>query len=386
MPDMNDHGGQALHLPDLSVRNFRGIRSLSIRRLGRVTLLAGLNGVGKTTVLEAIQVFASSRIEQVLHQLLDKRQEVGLFLDEHNRVVTVPDYSALFHGRNTNDNPKISIGPESGLKEICIEVIRQENLSPEQRANFSEDEKKETNVALKIASNGTESLIPMTSNSMGRCTPWPIRRRNRLVQRYDIQDVHMAIKNERIASLGPSPPTNAVLARFWNYVLFSDIEKSIIDILGLIDRRIERIAVVANEGRFYAGSNPRLLVKLGDNPNQVPLQSLGDGIVRLFAVALAIACSRDGFLVIDEVENGIHQSVQPSFWKMIVQAARKYNVQVLATTHSFDPVWGLAGAIEALDETDVRLVRIDRIGSELKSVEYSAENILVAVEQDIEVR
>ena len=38
---------------------FRGIDQLSIPRLGRVTLLAGKNGVGKTTALEASRVFAA---------------------------------------------------------------------------------------------------------------------------------------------------------------------------------------------------------------------------------------------------------------------------------------------------------------------------------------
>ena len=56
MPDKRANG---LHLPDLSIRNFRGIQSLSIRRLGRVTLLGGRNGVGKTTVLEAVRVYAA---------------------------------------------------------------------------------------------------------------------------------------------------------------------------------------------------------------------------------------------------------------------------------------------------------------------------------------
>lgn len=45
-----------LHLPDLSISGFRGIEQLSIGRLGRVTLLAGRNGVGKTTVLDAVRV------------------------------------------------------------------------------------------------------------------------------------------------------------------------------------------------------------------------------------------------------------------------------------------------------------------------------------------
>lgn len=48
-----------LHLPTLAINGFRGIRELSISRLGRVTLLTGDNGVGKTTVLEAVRVFAA---------------------------------------------------------------------------------------------------------------------------------------------------------------------------------------------------------------------------------------------------------------------------------------------------------------------------------------
>ena len=52
IPDQN------LHLPSLVIRNFRGIDELTIPRLGRVTLLTGKNGVGKTTVLDAVRVWA----------------------------------------------------------------------------------------------------------------------------------------------------------------------------------------------------------------------------------------------------------------------------------------------------------------------------------------
>ena len=48
----------SLHLQDLSIENFRGIKRLEIPHLGRVTLLAGRNGVGKTTVLDAVKVYA----------------------------------------------------------------------------------------------------------------------------------------------------------------------------------------------------------------------------------------------------------------------------------------------------------------------------------------
>ena len=50
---------QSLHLPSLVIKNFRGIDELTIPRLGRVTLLAGKNGVGKTTVLDAVRIYAA---------------------------------------------------------------------------------------------------------------------------------------------------------------------------------------------------------------------------------------------------------------------------------------------------------------------------------------
>lgn len=46
----------SLHLPELVISGFRGIDELLIPRLGRVTLLAGKNSVGKTTVLDAVLV------------------------------------------------------------------------------------------------------------------------------------------------------------------------------------------------------------------------------------------------------------------------------------------------------------------------------------------
>ena len=64
MDDTNSDTG--LLLPDLSIENFRGIRKLSISRLGRVTLFAGRNGVGLTTVLDAIRVYAARGRHQAI--------------------------------------------------------------------------------------------------------------------------------------------------------------------------------------------------------------------------------------------------------------------------------------------------------------------------------
>ena len=51
--------GNDLHLPNLTIKGFRGIQDLSIERLACVTLIAGKNGVGKTTVLNAVPTFVA---------------------------------------------------------------------------------------------------------------------------------------------------------------------------------------------------------------------------------------------------------------------------------------------------------------------------------------
>lgn len=51
-----------LHLPNLSIKGFRGIKDLSLPRLGRVTLFVGKNGVAKTTLLDAVRIMPHAAV------------------------------------------------------------------------------------------------------------------------------------------------------------------------------------------------------------------------------------------------------------------------------------------------------------------------------------
>ena len=116
------------------------------------------------------------------------------------------------------------------------------------------------------------------------------------------------------------------------------------------------------------------------------MRSLGDGAVRAFAVALALSSSRSGFLVIDEVENGIHHSIQTKFWKMVLETAQRNNVQVLATTHSRDAVVGFARAIQDLEYADGVYIRLEKDDHKMRAVEYSKKSLLAAAKYNIETR
>ena len=173
------------------------------------------------------------------------------------------------------------------------------------------------------------------------------------------------------------------MARLWDKVALTDNEDQVIRILQLIyDDEVERIAVIGGEDQPIR----RAVVKIKGQDRPVPLKSLGDGAVRLFGVALALANSRDGFLVIDEAENGIHHSVQADFWKMIIKTAHENNVQVLATTHGWDCVVGFARAAVESKESEGVLIRLEKDDEQMYEVEYSEKQLQSAAEQGIEVR
>ena len=185
-------------------------------------------------------------------------------------------------------------------------------------------------------------------------------------------------------SVGPEIPNNAELSRLWDLVALTVHEDRTVEALRMLfgGDDLYRIGFVG-DARGRTGRLP--IVRLMSQ-GIVPLKSLGDGAVRLFGVALALANSRGGFLLIDEAENGMHHTLQYDLWKMVLHTAHANDVQVLATTHSWDCVSGFARAASDFEDADGILVRLDRDDRGLRAVEYSEEDLKVVAEQGIEVR
>ena len=370
----SDNGGKALHLPDLTIQGFCGIRDLTINRLGRVTLIAGMNGAGKTTVLDAVRVFADrGGSRETFAALLERRDELREYQDEEGGTVSSVKWDALFWQRRLDSDSTISIGPRDASLQVHMSVgePRERDLDVlDMRAAATSNEKL---WALCIRYHPTERTILLSPQ---------IRRR---VARLGRARVPILADRLMHSTFGPGLLTNRQALTLWTAMALTDAEERAVEALNMVYGgygAIERIALVGGEPNV----EPRAIVRIAGEEEPVPLRSLGDGAVRTFGLALALANSRGGFLLIDEVENGLHHTVQQRLWEVVLRTASENNVQVLATTHSWDTVARFARAVSNVDGAEGALVRLERDGDDTYAIEYSEDDLSVVAEQGIEVR
>ena len=88
-------------LKSLEVKNYRNLQEIKIKSLSNVNLITGKNNTGKSTILEAIALYASKGDLSILYQLLTERGE-NFRQSESNKNPTesnIRSLSSLFTNR-----------------------------------------------------------------------------------------------------------------------------------------------------------------------------------------------------------------------------------------------------------------------------------------------
>jgi AAA15 family ATPase/GTPase len=120
----------------------------------------------------------------------------------------------------------------------------------------------------------------------------------------------------------------------------------------------------------------------------LPIQVLGMGMIKIINIIAAIFNTKNGLLLIDELENGVHYELLELFWKTIFNTASEFNVQIIATTHSFDCIQSYNKAYSGLEQNEnLHLYRIEKNeDDECEITEYNHEEINSYIEKQWEIR
>lgn len=374
-------------LESFQINNFRLFQHLEVKKLSRVNLIVGKNNSGKSTFLEAVELYASNGSATILLDILESRQETWFSeVQAHSQNFISNPVRHLFFGHKLPSigGDGISLGEVSSNKKLRIGAAVYQNKNDDEgtirkiRISDVEFDEDISNVEVfLVAEEGerTRRLFRLADRIIR-----DIRRSSRIL--YERQESEFKY-TWQIVSTENMP--NRKLAALWDLTSLTDLESEVISALGLIDDRVTGVAFVEDVSRSPASDNRVPLVKIKGIDEPLPLKSMGDGMTRLFHIIVALVNARNGLLLIDEFENGLHWSVQPKVWDIVFQLSEKLNVQVFATTHSRDCIKGFYQAWNNYPTLGA-FFRFDAKNESIKATEYTSEILSDAIDMDVEVR
>ena len=379
-------------LHSLEIRNYRNLRHLAIEKLGRVNLLVGKNNTGKTSVLEAISIYCQEANLQWIVQLLTER---GEFYPITRTVIgytegNVNFFKGLFNNRVASYDPsnRVTIGALNSEDIISIRFVKyghQTNVNEEGGRitrniiyeDESEDDTPETRLGLQVLSRYGQQIINLERDITDR----PTRLEFESVDKVQFVRTGHIIREDN--------------PRLWDRITLTDRQENVEDALRIIDKSIDKLAFINTQdrkssSRFVSRANDErvAVVKTNLAITPVSLRSMGDGINRILTIILAMVNCEDGYLLIDEFENGLHYSVQEKLWEIIFYLADRLNIQVFATTHSSDTIQSFTSVLakQSNSKDAGKAIRLQLHNDNVRAVDYSPEELETAVEYNIEVR
>ena len=90
-------------------------------------------------------------------------------------------------------------------------------------------------------------------------------------------------------------------------------------------------------------------------------------------------------MLIDEFENGLHYSVQLDAWRTVFRLAQSRDIQVFATSHSWDTIEAFQRAAAETTEVGV-LIRLARKGEDIIPTVFSEDELAIVTRDRIETR
>lgn len=367
----------------LSIENFRALRDLELEELGCVTMLTGRNNTGKSSVLEALLLLASGGHPAIIHSILSFREE-GAEVNGDDSVALTGEpespWASLFTGFPAwaEACDPVVIRAAGAKTETVLKLTQgwfPHVVQPDGSRSPIPFDGEDASPSLEIDIDGATRTVSVEG----------FRRHGRTHSGW-IQ-VLPRVGGERtgVPCVSVSPfagERTSALGHLWDKVALSDLERDVLDALRIIEPSISAVSMIGGEG---SKNGRTAIVRTASLSRPVPLRSFGDGLNRLFGIALALVNAAGGILLIDEFENGMHHTVQADVWRAIFRLAKKLDVQVLATSHSWDAIEAFQEAARETPDEGV-LVRLSRLGDDIAPTVFREEELAIATREGIEVR
>ena len=346
-------------LKSLRIRNYRAFRELRIDELSRINLVSGRNNSGKTTLLEALLMLSAGHPEITLHTSIIRGMK-----SERLPPAAIPSIYWRQMFSSLDFTTPIEITAEHRSRGSLGMTVEMEHDAIVKTSLTSSNE------VLLGEELQDPKLVATIRHGDDR---W-----QRRIQVTD-KEIHMERRNRPV--LFPAFIVPSGIGDLKSDAECLDALKKqkqgyrVIEALRIVDPSLTSLEVISQTG------TPMIWADTGLS-ELVPLPTVGGGMVRISRLAMCMVLARGGALLVDEIETGIHHSIAAAVWRFILNAAPELDVQVFATTHSYECVQ----AAQSLDSSELMLHRIEASEVGHRCVSYHGEHIETALRHSLEVR
>jgi hypothetical protein len=376
-------------IKSISFKSFRGLDSLNMP-LSQVTMLTGVNGIGKTSILEGLYcLFSETRLD--VAALARYNRTFGVMI---NQAPNAPAGIAARHIFNYRLFWEEC--PSYGETACSVTAFDTENLK------WSWDYKKASMVDLdkQMLTNNHVLIDSSTEFALWNWKIHGVKLNMKNHQKEQVSD-----KFSRAQILLPDggliflPQTSQVksVCRYLDFaslriqppVLSFETSKHLTGALKIINPRVTDIRLT--------GTESGLSVVL-DNTREVTLGTIGNGAVTWTSALIAIFNVIESLknqqptdvpiiILVDEIGAGIHYSVMLDMWKYLRDFTKQYPyIQFVTTSHSDDCVRAFCEAFR--EQSSASIVRLHKtsVDNRIIPTAYSKEQFGNIISGDWEVR
>ncbi|WP_414754128.1 AAA family ATPase [Anabaena sp. CCY 9910] len=358
----------------LQINGYRGLKTVELSQLGQVNILVGDNNSGKTSILEAISILCNPLDPFQWLEVSQRRVYLGRMLATPRPDINAlkwifPQNTTFSHDKDYEQEICIKTNGDTSIIEIKaqLEEIYGSGTETSNSEQINEDivssetESVRSGLELQVVVYPKTGQTNLFNSQVGQREIFQFWENERFIwRRRNKPFVNNATVSPAYSSSQP------ILERLTQIILENQGGKEeVLEIIQWFDSNIIDIEILSQS------TNRATLYIKHQQLGLAPLYTFGDGLKRTLIIALTLFSTKNGVLLIDEIETSIHVSALTRVFSWLIEACCRRNVQLFATTHSLE-------AVDAMLKTDVSTDNIVafRLNSQGKPPQRFSGNLL----------
>ena len=298
-------------ITSIQIQNFRCFGSTKATGFSRINLFGGRNNAGKTALLEALLLMGEPSHSSIAKILAFRMMSIKMMQEMPEKF-----WDHLFYQQKKEQNISFnfSLSNDDSNYKVSLSCDEEINMISSNEQDFQNINSIKSFLHIIPFINETE----LQKNVFIANSSEPMRggAENTFIKTY-FCSTNLKTTNEQLATAFSKAKLNGQ-------------SKELLKALKIIDKQIEEIDV------FTIGTASVYLKRI--NEGYMLLSLFGDAMNKIADIILKIINNKNCILLIDEIENGIHYENQEEVWRILFELCETYNVQLFATSHSYEMI------------------------------------------------